>query len=51
MADAAKEEEEISEIFLSVDFISHQEMLVVQVADEHRKELVVQVCRCGSLLH
>ena len=37
-----KTEEEISEIFLSVDFIGHREMLVVWVVDEHQKELVVQ---------
>ena len=37
-----KIEEEISEIFLSVDFIRHWEMLDVPVTDEHRKELVVQ---------
>ena len=42
MADAAKEEEEISKNFLSVDFIGHREMLVVWVVDEHWKELVVQ---------
>ena len=37
-----KTEEEIFEIFLSVDLIGHREMLVVRVTDEHRKELVVQ---------
>ena len=30
-----REEEEISKFFLSVDFIGHQEMLVVRVIDEH----------------
>ena len=37
-----KTEEEIFEIFLSVDFIGHWEMLVGRVVDEHQKELVVQ---------
>ena len=43
MADALVEEEDISEIFLIVNFIGYREMLDVQVSNELRKELVVQV--------
>ena len=34
VADAAEDREEISEIFLSVDFIGHQDILVVLIVDK-----------------